>query len=124
KYFQAVRIDHVLGFFRMFAIPHRTGDSTEGIFIPSYALQEKDFADANLPLPEYWCRKENTGGEVVVIREENGFHLRAGITLTAWYKQQPEYIQHGIDVLHQKYFYEMQNDLWKNTGTPHLKTLL
>lgn len=124
KYFQAVRIDHVLGFFRMFAIPHRTGDSTEGIFIPSYALQEKDFADANLPLPEYWCRKENTGGEVVVIREENGFHLRAGITLTDWYKQQPDYIQHGINVLHQKYFYEMQNDLWKNTGTPHLKTLL
>ncbi|MFC4261795.1 4-alpha-glucanotransferase [Ferruginibacter yonginensis] len=42
-YFDAIRIDHVLGFFRIWSIPTTQVDGRMGYFVPAIALQKSDF---------------------------------------------------------------------------------
>ena len=43
SYFDALRIDHVLGLFRIWSIPQNQINGTMGIFVPALALQANDF---------------------------------------------------------------------------------
>ncbi|HRP68823.1 MAG TPA: 4-alpha-glucanotransferase, partial [Turneriella sp.] len=43
RYFAAYRIDHVLGFFRIWAIDENNTTGIDGFFVPSYALAREDF---------------------------------------------------------------------------------
>ncbi len=47
-YFDAVRIDHVLGFFRIWSIPINQVEGTMGRFVPALPLLENNFYDSGL----------------------------------------------------------------------------
>ena len=51
-YFDAVRIDHVLGLFRIWSIPLNQVDGRMGKFVPAIPLGEHDFEHAGLPMNE------------------------------------------------------------------------
>ncbi len=51
-YHGAVRLDHVLGFFRIWSIPKENLFGTLGYFQPAMALQEKDFWESHLYFDE------------------------------------------------------------------------
>ncbi len=51
-YFDAVRIDHVLGLFRIWSIPINQVDGRMGRFVPAIPLGEHDFERAGLPMNE------------------------------------------------------------------------
>ncbi|HCY88687.1 MAG TPA: 4-alpha-glucanotransferase [Chitinophagaceae bacterium] len=53
NYFDAIRIDHVLGFFRIWSIPMDAIEGIFGRFVPSIPLYADDFARAGLHFDEY-----------------------------------------------------------------------
>lgn len=52
NYFDAVRIDHVLGFFRIWSIPLDAVEGILGRFIPAHPLSSRDFYNAGLEFNE------------------------------------------------------------------------
>jgi 4-alpha-glucanotransferase len=51
-YFDATRIDHVLGFFRIWSIPVNAVEGILGYFVPALALYEQDFKNAGVYFDE------------------------------------------------------------------------
>ncbi|MEX1202689.1 MAG: 4-alpha-glucanotransferase [Ferruginibacter sp.] len=52
NYFDAIRIDHVLGFFRIWSIPSHAIEGILGKFIPAWPLSKQDFNKAGLHFTE------------------------------------------------------------------------
>lgn len=50
NYFDAIRIDHVLGFFRIWSIPVANKTGTLGIFQPAYSIAEKTFKENGITI--------------------------------------------------------------------------
>ena len=52
NYFDATRIDHVLGFFRIWSVPLHAIEGIFGVFVPANALKREDFSNAGLHFDE------------------------------------------------------------------------
>ncbi len=52
NYFDAIRIDHVLGFFRIWSIPMNAIEGILGKFVPAWPLNPSDFSDAGIHFNE------------------------------------------------------------------------
>jgi len=50
-YFDAIRIDHVLGFFRIWSIPESVVEGILGVFVPSIPYSQEDLQKAGLTVP-------------------------------------------------------------------------
>jgi 4-alpha-glucanotransferase len=56
-YFDAVRIDHVLGIFRIWSIPTNQVEGTMGRFVPALPMQRNEFENMGLYIDEYrYCQ--------------------------------------------------------------------
>lgn len=56
-YFDAFRIDHILGFFRIWEIPLEQVEGTMGYFNPAIPIELQEFADRGIPFDEdRFCR--------------------------------------------------------------------
>lgn len=44
QYMDAIRIDHILGFFRIWSIPAYTGNPSLGYYVPAYGYIKDDVA--------------------------------------------------------------------------------
>lgn len=53
NYFDAIRIDHVLGFFRIWSIPYNAIEGIMGKFVPAWPLNIQDFANAGINFNEH-----------------------------------------------------------------------
>lgn len=52
NYFDALRIDHILGFFRIWSIPKKDMEGILGVFVPSLSLPVHDFTQAGIDFNE------------------------------------------------------------------------
>ena len=121
EYFDAFRIDHILGFFRIWEIPvpHKSG--LLGHFSPA------------LPYPEDEIRgmgfdpHQGSGTDVLFIedpRQKGYWHPRISGKDTYVYAALPEWQKRKFDQLHEEFFWRRHNQFWKDSAMRKLPALL
>ena len=121
EYFDAFRIDHILGFFRIWEIPipHKSG--LMGHFSPA------------LPYPEEELRRQGfdphagIGTDVLFVedpRRPGWWHPRISGNKTAHYAALSPELQHRYNILSEDFFWFRHNDFWKDCAMRKLPALL
>ncbi len=182
NYFDAIRIDHILGFFRIWSIPLQDVEGILGTFVPSIPLGVNDFEEQGISFDEgRFCKpfindaimsKHFPGNEDWVkgnVFDKNGFKksFSSQQKIAAWFRANPAkaFLQQGLfdlmtdvilikdatkpghyhfrinnqvndsfkyldasvqqklNILYQRYFFEMQDELWMSGAQNKLNAL-
>lgn len=117
RYFDAYRIDHVLGFFRIWEIPipHKSG--LEGQFSPALGLSMEEINSHNIHrsidklfLPDH--------------KDKKLFHPRILAQKTAAFQQLSKEEQAAFNQLYDDYFYHRNNQFWYGEAMKKLPRLV
>ena len=117
EYFDAFRIDHILGFFRIWEIPLWTKSGLDGYFNPA------------LPYPEHELKAQgfdvNDGGLFLQDPRQSGhYHPKIGARDTHSYHILDAYRRAAFDRLYDDFFYHRNNEFWKDKAMMKLPALL
>ena len=136
-YFDAYRIDHVLGFFRIWEIPVPVKSGLLGQFAPALALSREEIINAGISeaaLKASTCpiiRPENTeempSTDYLFLRDHKNpevFHPRISANKTQVYKRLTEEEQRSFDALYDNYFYHRNNQFWYEEAMQKLPKLV
>ena len=117
EYFDAFRIDHILGFFRIWEIPLQYKSGLEGYFNPA------------LPFPAY--ELENQGFDIRDCglfledpRKTGHYHPKIGARSSDSYRCLDAYRRAAFDRLYDDFFYRRNNEFWKDMAMQKLPALL
>ncbi len=133
KFFDAYRIDHVLGFFRIWEIPVPVKSGLLGQFSPSLALTCDEIYSYGID-PQ--VLKENTApiikGEdaptdVLFLRDHKNpelFHPRIAAQKTTSFQRLTNQQQEAFNNLYEQYFYHRNNQFWYDEAMLKLPKLV
>ena len=112
-FFDAFRIDHVLGFFRIWEIPVKYGKGLYGHFSPDLPLSEQEIRDFGfkgqiVQAPD----KDNT----LFFAEPGGYYPAIAGQQSRAYKQLPEEDRRAYSQLSQDYYYVRHNRFWRQVA--------
>ncbi len=117
EYFDAFRIDHILGFFRIWQIPYGVQSGLEGYFSPA--------------LPYHADELRNTGFDVedreLFLEDPHNpgyYHLKIGAKSTHSYFVLDAYRRAAYDKYYDDFFYHRNNEFWKEKAMQKLPALL
>lgn len=119
KYFDAYRIDHVLGFFRMWEIPISTTDSSKGHFSPAIPYSAKDINDMT-----GLDASKNSGLFVVDPYNSSLYHPAICAEKSSQYRKLPEATRIRYDKLRTEFFYRRNEKLWYDNAMKKLQQLI
>ena len=132
-YFDAYRIDHVLGFFRIWEIPVPVKTGLLGQFSPSLALTRDEiysFGISQDTLTNTTCpiiKDANVSTNYLFLRDHKNpevFHPRISAQKTEAYKQLPENEKRAFDTLYDQYFCYRNNQFWYEEAMQKLPKLV
>lgn len=115
EYFDAFRIDHILGFFRIWEIPMPHKSGLMGHFNPAMPYMESEITAMGLPLETLFLEDPHKKGywhPRISIQNSDGFS-----GLEQWQKDK-------FNALYEDYFYHRHNDFWKMQSLRKLPDLL
>lgn len=122
EYFDAFRIDHILGFFRIWEIPAGS-PGTLGHFSPALPYSTEELKAAG-----FSPRRPRKGSDNVLFVEDPrryGFwHPRISAYLTRAYKALDSGMKKKYDDLYEDFFYHRHNGFWKSAALKKLPELL
>ena len=127
RYFDAYRIDHILGFFRIWEVPRSERSAILGYFNPSKPYSEEEIASFGF---SFNAEKQTTNREnpkdVLFIRYpyEEGYMPRIEGYNTSMYKQLYKEQQEAYMRLHEDFFYHRHNDFWRENAMRRLPALM
>ena len=149
QYFDAVRLDHVLGYFRLWEIPITEVRGLMGTFYPSIGYSEEELRNIGIedldrllqpygePLPKGLQTQREVEEKVDGAKEQdtlytqienrlffnrNGaFHPRIDISSTESFRALSVLQQHVVLDLFKRYYLDNQEPLWKEKGLEKLK---
>ena len=137
QYFDAFRIDHLLGFFRIWEIPYGISGGILGHFNPALPYREEELASLGFDMKDKRTalrgtysgktRKNTEGMEDVLFvedRRKGFFHPRISASKTAAYAALPKELQEKFDRIHDDFFYHRHNAFWKGSALSKLPDLL
>lgn len=118
KYFDAYRIDHILGFFRIWEIPieHRSG--LMGHFYPAIPLTKEEIENWGIKGVDYY------GLFIEDPYEADKYHPMIGGRNTEQYKWLPWGQDECYNRLSDYYFYHRHNDFWYRNAVKKLQQLI
>ena len=117
EYFDAFRIDHILGFFRIWQIPLWSKSGLDGYFSPALPY----------PASELEGQGFNVGDTELFIEDPHqlGFyHPKIGAKKTHAYSILDAYRRSAFDKLYTDFFYYRHNQFWKEKAMQKLPALL
>ena len=130
EYFDAFRIDHILGFFRIWEIPQRYSDGMMGYFSPALPYSAAELLGKGFDIRRGKYVKPLKGRpyhDVLFIEDPHrpGFwHPRFAAQKTRVFASLPADKQQAFNELHEDFFYHRHNAFWKESGYRKLPALL
>ena len=129
-YFDAYRIDHILGFFRIWEIPCTTKSGLLGHFNPAMPLTTEEIAQWGITFyHERHATPYTPGDETDVLFVEDPYqpgtyHPRINGFDTESFKALPENERKAFYALHDHFFYHRHNDFWYREAMKKLPALI
>ncbi len=118
RYFDAYRIDHILGFFRIWEIPMEFSQGLMGHFSPALPLKMEMLSDMSLNEEQI---------ESLFLKDKNGsdsLHPRIALQFTEAYNTLTELQKDKINKLYDDYFYHRNENLWKEEALKKLPKII
>ena len=116
QYFSAYRIDHILGFFRIWSIPKNNPNALLGQFSPALPLSKEEIESYGLPFnPELF---------VPDAKEPKLYHPRIGVIGEEAWRSLVKYGQDAFIRLYEDFFFRRHNDFWAAQAMKKLPALL
>ena len=132
-YFDAYRIDHVLGFFRIWEIPMPVKSGLLGQFSPSQALTREEIINAGIseetlknntaPI----IKDANVSTDFLFLRDHKNpevFHPRISAQKTSCFSRLSNQEQQAYNALYDNYFYHRNNQFWYEEAMQKLPKLV
>ena len=115
QYFDAYRIDHVLGFFRIWEIPVSEKSGLEGQFAPALGLSREEIESYGI-----------VGHEDLFLvdhKRKDRWHPRIAVQYQAPYEKLDEGEKYNFNRLYNDYFYRRNNQFWYQEAMKKLPRL-
>ncbi len=123
-YFDAYRIDHILGFFRIWAVPEGAKNALLGAFAPSLPYSATEIRCEGFDFDEERDVVRDWGDDNVLwIAYGEGFVPRISPFTTEKFKALPKMQQQAFARLHDNFYYNRHNTFWGMTGAERLAKL-
>lgn len=132
EYFDCFRIDHILGFFRIWEIPLPYRSGLMGHFNPALPYSKKEleklgFRIDSLTAFSAWDSGKAETADVLFLEDphrKGWYHLRISGKETAVYQSLPQEQKETYDRLYEDFFYHRHDAFWKKSGMKKLPALL
>ncbi len=126
RYFDAYRIDHILGFFRIWEVPRKAPSAILGHFYPSMPYTAREINDRGITFnPEKDCPTEyNDSNTLFVAYPDGGYTPRIEGYKTDSFKALSQEQQQAYMRLHEEFFYHRHNDFWRAYALKRLPALM
>ena len=121
-FFDAYRIDHILGFFRIWEIPLKFKDGLSGSFNPSYSYNQKQLSQFNLKKSAEEMIK--FGLLIKSPRENKSYIPKINARKSNSYKLLDKFDKEAFDNLFNHYYFQNNEKLWSENGFCKLQELL
>lgn len=125
RYFDAFRIDHILGFFRIWEIPLDAVSGLLGHFNPALPYRTAELESMGFRIKG--CTGKSRGKDVLFVpdpKKRGYWHPRIAAQNTSVYSGLPEDMKKTFDSLHEDFFYRRHNGFWKESAMKKLPSLL
>jgi 4-alpha-glucanotransferase len=121
-YFDALRIDHVLGFFRIWAIPEESPDGCSGVFVPALPFSADEIRAYGFPF------NPAVHADGVLFRPDDTlpghYHPLIAARSAERYTRLTSQEREAYGRLHTQFFWERHDELWRHTALTRLTPLL
>lgn len=115
QYFDAYRIDHVLGFFRIWEIPVPEKSGLMGQFAPALGMSKEEIAAYGVPFRE--------GLFLVDHKRNDRWHPRIAVQYQPAYEELNDTEKFNFNRLYNDYFYRRNNQFWYQEAMKKLPRL-
>ena len=127
-FFDAYRIDHILGFFRIWEIPREAVNALLGRFNPAMPLSAAEIESYGFRFdPERHTAPVDRTDDVLFVadRERSGFwHPRIAARSTECYKSLSDSDREAYDRLYEEFFFRRHNEFWREGALAKLLPLV
>ena len=126
-YFNAYRIDHILGFFRIWEIPLPYKSGLAGRFHPAMPLTADDIKAAGFPFDRRKHVRLDASFETLFFEDsfrEGHYHPRIDVYKTRLYGTLEEKDRCAYNRIYNDYFYHRHNRFWAASGHEKLSHLI
>lgn len=114
EYFDAFRIDHILGFFRIWEIPVPEKSGLRGHFSPALPYTAEEIGRSGLPRDLFLEDPRRPGY----------YHPRISVQNTDEYAALPDWQKRSFNGLYDDFFYRRHNSFWKQSALRKIPALL
>lgn len=125
QYFDLFRIDHILGFFRIWEIPFGAESGLLGHFSPALPYSSGELEEAGFDMESGAYAVAGTDTLFIEDPHRKGFwHPRIAGMDTDMFKMLPDRLKEAFRRLHDEFFYRRHNVFWKESAMRKLPDLL
>ncbi len=125
RYFDAYRIDHILGFFRIWEIPKTAKSGLLGHFSPALPLSVEEIEDQGFHFIK--SKHVKKGVDTLFIpapNEKDKYIPRIELHKTKSYQVLSEEQKQAINAIYEDFYFHRHNDFWKQKALDKLPALI
>ncbi len=125
RYFDAYRIDHILGFFRIWEIPKTAKSGRQGHFSPALPLSMKEIENQGFRFVKSKHLKKGVNTLFIPDpTEKDKYHPCIELQKTKVYQTLPDDQKQAIDCIYKDFYYHRHNEFWKRAALEKLPALV